>query len=76
MKYMGRSLDVEELDDYSGNKAVAIAVIFLVLASVFLGLRFYAKRLMRSRSGWDDLLLVGAYVCNAGLCVVIIGRSY
>jgi len=74
MGHIGRSLSIEQLDDYSGYRVVVTSIIFLVLTSVFLGLRFYAKRLMRSRSGWDDLLLVGAYLCNTGLCVVYIGR--
>lgn len=76
MGYTGRALSVEELDDYSGNKVIAASMVFLCLTTIFLGLRFYAKRLMRSQSGWDDLLLVGAYLCNTGLCVVIIGKSY
>lgn len=74
MALTGRSLTVEELDDYSGNKGVAASTVFLCLTTIFLGLRFYAKRLMRSQSGWDDLLLVGAYLCNTGMCVVMIGR--
>lgn len=73
MGYVDRGVSVEELDDYSGNRVIATSIIFFVLTTVFLGLRFYAKKLMRSRSGLDDLLLVGAYICNTGSCVVVIG---
>lgn len=75
MSNTGRALTAEDLEEYSGNKVVAISIVFLVLTTVFLGLRFYSKRLMRSKSGWDDILLVGAYLCNASLCTVIIGKS-
>lgn len=73
MGHVDRSIDIDELDEYSGNKVIATSITFFVLTSVFLGLRFYAKKLMRSRSWWDDLLLVGAYICSTGSCVVIIG---
>lgn len=73
MGYVDRGVSVEELDDYSGNRVIVTSIIFFVLTTVFLGLRFYAKKLMRSQSGWDDLLLVGAYICNTGSCIVVIG---
>lgn len=70
----GRRLSAEQLEDYSGDKVVATSVVFAVLTTIFLGLRFCSKRLMRSRSGWDDLLLVAAYVFNMGLCAIGIGK--
>ncbi|KAK7710316.1 hypothetical protein SLS64_005901 [Diaporthe eres] len=69
---MDRSLSFEELDDYSGDKVLAISIPFIVLTTIFVALRFCSKRLMRSRSGWDDLLLVVAYLVNVGLFAVVI----
>lgn len=74
MSRTGRGISFEELDDYSGDKVLAISIPFTVLTTIFLGLRFLSKRLMRSRSGLDDLLLVVAYLVNVGLCAVVIGR--
>lgn len=75
MTKTGRNLSFEELGEYSGDKVLAISIPFTVLTTIFLGLRFCSKRLMRSRSGLDDLLLVVAYFVNVGLCAIVIGRS-
>lgn len=75
MRKTGRELSSEELGEYSGDKVLAISIPFAVLTTVFLGLRFCSKRLMRSRSGLDDLLLVVAYLVNVVLCAVVIGKS-
>lgn len=74
MRKTDRSLSFEELDDYSGDKVLAISIPFTILTTIFLGLRFCSKRIMRSRSGLDDLLLVVAYLVNVGLCAVVIGQ--
>ncbi|KAK2606737.1 hypothetical protein N8I77_005468 [Diaporthe amygdali] len=75
MSYTGRGLSAEEIEQYSGDKVVATSIIFAILTSIFLGLRFYSKSLMRSRSGWDDILLVAAYLFNVGLCAVGIAMT-
>ncbi|POS78512.1 integral membrane protein [Diaporthe helianthi] len=72
MGYVDRSISAEDMDDYSGNKVIVTSIVFIILTSLFLGLRFYAKNLVRSQSGWDDLLLVGAYLCNTGSCITVI----
>lgn len=74
MRKTDRSLSFEELDDYSGDKVLAISIPFTVLTTIFVALRFCSKRLMRSRSGLDDLLLVVAYLVNVGLFAVVIGQ--
>lgn len=74
MGELGRNLSFEELGEYSGDKVLAISIPFTVLTTIFLGLRFCSKRLMRSRSGLDDLLLVVAYFVNVGLCAIVIGK--
>lgn len=74
MGEIGPDLSFEELGEYSGDKVLAISIPFTVLTTIFLGLRFCSKRLMRSRSGWDDLLLVVAYLVNVGLCAIVIGK--
>lgn len=75
MRKTDRGLSFEELEEYSGDKVLAISIPFTVLTTIFLGLRFWSKKLMRSRSGLDDILLVGAYLANVGLCAIVIGKS-
>lgn len=74
MGEIGPNLSFDELGEYSGDKVLAISIPFTVLTTIFLGLRFCSKRLMRSRSGLDDLLLVAAYFVNVGLCAIVIGK--
>ena len=75
MSGTGRGISLEELGEYSGGKLLAISIPFTVLTTIFLVLRFLSKRLVRSRSGLDDLLLVVAYLVHVGLCAVVIGRA-
>lgn len=61
----------DHLDEYIGNESVEACIVMTVLATVFLGLRFYSKLvLMRTSWGWEDTLLMGAYVFHEGLCII------
>ena len=42
----------------------ANSIIFLVLSIVFIGLRFYCKRLKHAKLFIDDYVLVASWVCH------------
>lgn len=55
---------------------INIAIAFIVLNTLFVGLRFVARLLVKKAElGWDDWLLIPAYILNIGLCAAGIGES-
>lgn len=46
----------------SPGKMYALAAVLMALATIAVGLRFLARRLMKCSLGWDDFLIVLAYV--------------
>jgi hypothetical protein len=68
------ALSEEYLNEYSGNILVARSVSIIVLTTLFLALRFYAKRFSAAKLGLDDGLLVAAYVVDLGMCALGIGE--
>ncbi|MCJ1380722.1 hypothetical protein MMC17_003830 [Xylographa soralifera] len=56
------------LEQYQGNPPLVLAITILPLEILFVGLRFYARRVGRVRWGADDTLIIpGAILCVA-LC--------
>ena len=51
----------------SQGQAIAIAVMFLVLPTAFVGLRVWAKTMSRGGLGWDDYLIFAALVLRRDL---------
>ena len=52
-----------------------VSVVYIVLDSLFVFLRFVSRQLIRkSQLGWDDWLLIPAFVFNLGSCVLGIGE--
>ena len=62
------------LDEYSGNTLIGVCALFIVLETVALGLRFYARRYTSTQLGWDEVLLPIAWVLNIGLCALCISE--
>ncbi|TVY75857.1 hypothetical protein LSUE1_G007077, partial [Lachnellula suecica] len=60
------------LDEYSGNILIGVCAAFVILETVFLALRFYAKSLTQLEWTWEDFLLPLAWVFNIGLCALCI----
>jgi hypothetical protein len=58
--------------EYSGNKLVAISIIFVILNTIFITLRCYARSLTKAVYGWDDYLVFAGFVSNTALSVVSI----
>ena len=57
------------LAEYSGESLVAACAVLIALETIFVGLRFYARRLTNAEFGWDDVLVAAAWVTNMGLCI-------
>lgn len=58
-------------DEYIGDQSVEACIVMTALATFFLSFRFYSKfALVGAPWGWEDTLLVGAYVFHEGLCVL------
>lgn len=64
----------EYLDEYSGNTLIAICALFLILETVCVVLRYYARHLTTSGFGWDDALIPAAWLTNVGLCILCISQ--
>ena len=62
-----------ETGDYRGNILLGVAIAAMLLTSVVVVLRFYAKTLGGARMGYDDSLIHAAYITNLGLCALCIG---
>ena len=48
----------------SQGQVVAIAIIFMLLPSAFVGMRLWAKLLSQGRLTWDDYTIFAAMVSN------------
>lgn len=57
------------LDEYSGNTLLGVAGLFIGLNTVFVTLRYYARRQTTADLGWDDFIIPMAWLANCGLCV-------
>jgi hypothetical protein len=58
--------------EYCGNNLVTISIVFIILNSVFVILRFYARFITKTAYGWDDYLIIAGFISNVSLCVVSI----
>ncbi len=72
----GGSRSSEYLREYSGDALVAVAVVFIVLDLLFVGLRELARYRTKAAWGWDDYLIFPALIVNIGLCVHGIGTLF
>ena len=63
-------------NEYNGEDLRAIAILFIALVTIFIILRFYARRMGRVTWGLDDSLIIpGAIFCLA-LCTSALGMLY
>ena len=58
-----------------GATLVAISALFIALDIIFVGLRFYSRRLNKTPWGWDDTLMCPALVLNLGTCSLTLRKS-
>lgn len=59
----------------TGHILVAVSVLFIVLDTLFLALRFYAGKLHKTSVGVDDLVILVAWFTHIGLCILGISMS-
>ncbi|KAK3945719.1 putative integral membrane protein [Diplogelasinospora grovesii] len=57
---------------YGGDRVIACGIIFAVLCTVFLGLRFLSHYVDRRPFGADDWVMIPAWVLMMGLCANVI----
>ncbi|KAI1342702.1 hypothetical protein F5Y15DRAFT_312660 [Xylariaceae sp. FL0016] len=55
------------LEENRGDSVIAAATVILIFTTVLFGLRLYARSLTNAKRGWDDHLLIPAYVFLLGL---------
>ncbi|KAL8898239.1 MAG: hypothetical protein Q9207_006803 [Kuettlingeria erythrocarpa] len=65
----GHSRSPEYLREYSGGTLIAVAIAFIVLDLLFVGLRELARHRTKATWGWDDYLILPALVVNISLCI-------
>ena len=62
------------LPDDRGHQLQNTAIAFIVVETLFVGLRYVSRYLIRSRRGADDFLMPLAWLFNVGLCGISIGK--
>lgn len=65
----------EYLAEDTGPTVIATASMMIILCTVFVGLRYYARYLTSAEFGAEDMLIPFAWLAEVGLCVVGIGKS-
>ncbi|KAF2116794.1 hypothetical protein BDV96DRAFT_34975 [Lophiotrema nucula] len=55
------------LKEYNGDQVVACCVVFVVLETFFVTLRFIARHVKKVSWGWDDALVVSATIFSFGV---------
>ena len=58
-----------------GNEMVTVSITFIILNTVFVTLRCYARSLTKATYGWDDYLIFAGLIFNIASCVLTIGTS-
>lgn len=54
---------------YSRGVLIGTAILFIITSVIAVGLRFYARRLIKSPLGWDDWITIPSMVICVGLSV-------
>jgi hypothetical protein len=65
----------EYLAEDNGPTIIATASLMIILCTVFVGLRYYARYLTSTKFGAEDIIIPFALLAELGLCVVGI-RTY
>ena len=63
------------LEAYSGRQVIIADSVILAFATILLCLRFYSRSLTSVSRGWDDFLLLPAWICLVGLGSVIYSKT-
>lgn len=73
-----QGLSQRYLEEDSSGQLVAATTVMLVLPSLLLALRLYARVLTAAERGWDEFLLPVAWILVVGTCATCYrkNRSY
>lgn len=63
------------IDAYNGDRLKGTAIALIVLETVFVALRQWSRHLQKAPFGWDDILIIPAYLSCLGMCIAGI-REY
>ena len=63
------------LNEYNGNPVVVTAIVFIILNTVFVCLRFLSRHLQNAAYGWDDAFIVPSWLANIGMCIAILCKQ-
>lgn len=69
-------LSPEFIAAYKGDQLVAVAVAFIPVLLIVVGLRFYCRHLSPSKFGADDYLVLLALFCQIGSSILSICKKY
>ncbi|KAF2653493.1 hypothetical protein K491DRAFT_513989 [Lophiostoma macrostomum CBS 122681] len=58
------------IQNYTKGLMIGLAVTFMILPCIFIGLRLWAKFLSAKRVGWDDYLAIAALIMSITCCVL------
>lgn len=62
------------LDENRGETLVGLAIAFLVVETICVALRFYARRIGKVAWGADDTFIVPGFILCAAVCACTIGE--
>lgn len=62
------------LEEYTGDRVLAANTVILIASTILLALRLYARSLTRATRGWDEFLLVPAWIFLLGLIICLYRR--
>lgn len=63
------------LDEYRGQVAIDLAIAFLIIETICVALRFYARRISKVRWGADDTFIIPGFILCAAVCACTIGEQ-
>ena len=64
------------LDADISYKALGGAIAFIVIDTSIVALRTYTRCITKSPLGWDDFLIVPAFIAAIGLCINVIRERF
>lgn len=72
MTALPTSVTQEYLNEYNGNPVIVTAIVFIILNTIFVCLRFLSRHLQNTAFGWDDAFIVPSWLTNIGMCIALL----
>lgn len=68
------TVDPKYVKENRGDTLLAICGALIVVETLLVVLRYYARNLTTSSFGWDDAIVPAAWLTNVGLAILCIGQ--